>query len=78
MSIKLTIKQGQRLGKTKVTLGHPGYAMLLADSREILERDYAMFRTIEQSFFAEAIARTITGTADVPSSEPRTFFCMRR
>jgi dapdiamide synthase len=79
MSIKLTIKQGQRLGKTKVTLGHPGYAMLLADSREILERDYAMFRTIEQSYFAEAIARTnANAISDVPSSEPRTFFCMRR
>jgi dapdiamide synthase len=70
MSIKLTIRQGQPLGQTKYALGHPGYAMLLADSRATLERDYVTFRAIEQSFFAEAIA-------GVQRSEQRAFACPR-
>jgi dapdiamide synthase len=55
MSIKLTIAPQGQLEETKYALGHPGYAMLLADSREALEQDYASFRLIEQTFFAAAI-----------------------
>jgi hypothetical protein len=55
MSIKLTVAPHGQLKETKYALGHPGYAMLLADSHEALDRDYASFRLIEKSFFADAI-----------------------
>ncbi|CAD6531879.1 Dapdiamide A synthase [Paraburkholderia metrosideri] len=52
MSIKLTIAPDGQLNETKYALGHPGYATLVADSAETLERDYARFRLIEEAFFA--------------------------
>jgi dapdiamide synthase len=55
MSIKLTFAKGSKLEQTGHTFGHPGYAMLLADSRDELERDYAHFRAIEASFFHAAL-----------------------
>lgn len=54
MSIKLTFTKGARLERTGQTFGHPGYAMLVADSPQELARDYAHFRAIETSFFREA------------------------
>ncbi|MDR7006211.1 ATP-grasp domain-containing protein [Paraburkholderia strydomiana] len=57
MSIKLAIAPRGLLRQTRYALGHPGYAMLLADSQAVLERDYAMFRDIERSFFTEATGR---------------------
>ncbi|MDR5781632.1 ATP-grasp domain-containing protein [Caballeronia sp. LZ065] len=54
MSIKLTFGKGARLERTGQTFGHPGYAMLVADSPQQLARDYAHFRAIETRFFHEA------------------------
>lgn len=54
MSIKLTIAPDGQIKETKYALGHPGYATLVADSPEAIERDYARFRRIEKSFFAAA------------------------
>jgi dapdiamide synthase len=56
MSIKLTFTLGASLEKTGACFGHPGYAMLVADSTEELDRDYAHFRAIERAFFRTAIA----------------------
>ncbi|MGF7131486.1 hypothetical protein P3T40_002968 [Paraburkholderia sp. EB58] len=53
MSIKLTIQAGGKLERTKHSLGHPGYAMFLAESREELCRDYFRFREFERRFFAD-------------------------
>jgi hypothetical protein len=59
MSIKLTIQAGGNLEKTKYSLGHPGYAMFLADSQEALCRDYVRFRQLERQFFAGLIEEPV-------------------
>jgi dapdiamide synthase len=57
MSIKLTFAQGASLEKTETRFGHPGYAMLVADSAEELDRDYAQFRAIEKASFLRLLGR---------------------
>jgi biotin carboxylase len=59
MSIKLTIQAGGKLERTKYSLGHPGYAMFLAESREELCRDYLRFREFERRFFADLIEEPV-------------------
>jgi len=51
MSINLLLNQNDNLGKTKYSVGHPGYAMLINDSKINLEADYQKFREMEQQFF---------------------------
>ena len=72
MSIKLTIAPHGQLNETRYALGHPGYAMLLADSREALDRDYASFRLIEKSFFAAAIRNDVRNPPHVQVRELNT------
>ncbi|MCX4140714.1 ATP-grasp domain-containing protein [Paraburkholderia sp. SEWSISQ10-3 4] len=59
MSIKLAIQAGGNLERTQYSLGHPGYAMFLADSREELCRDYARFRGLERRFFEDLIEEPV-------------------
>lgn len=55
MSINFLLNTNDSLGKTKFSVGHPGYAMILRDNTSQLDQDYQQFRQVEAHFFQELI-----------------------
>jgi hypothetical protein len=57
-SIQSSLTEGSKLQKTKYSLGHPGYAMLMSNNPEDLVRDYAAFRHMEKIFYNDLLCLT--------------------
>lgn len=55
-TIKSDLTKGMILKKTKLVTGHPGYAMLLSNNQQDMERDYERFRTLEKAFYQNLLS----------------------